>query len=284
MQRTLEALRAQTLQKDQWELLLIDNASKAVLSKNWDLSWHPYSKQIREDQLGLVNARLRGIFESIGDTLIFVDDDNVLQSDYLYQALLISKDWPMIGAWAGNIEGEFEEAPRPEISSLLPLLAIRNIKSIKWSNGGPNQNHAIPVGAGMCIRKHIAVVYSRVTANNPNRKMLDRQGATLASSGDTDLALTACDQGLGTGLFPQLSLIHLIPTKRVDIGYLIKLYEEVEFGHLLLYFLRGQRSDKPTVTSRVLTWYGILRSQGIQRQKLLAHKRARDRFLRIVRG
>src|SRR6266481_7107559 len=81
--RALEALKGQTLSKDQWELLLVDNASKENLAERFDLSWHPHARHIREDELGLTPARLRGITESIGKLLVFVDDDNVLSLDYL---------------------------------------------------------------------------------------------------------------------------------------------------------------------------------------------------------
>jgi hypothetical protein len=48
LRRVLDALKAQTLPKEQWELLLIDNASKEPLAESWDLSWHPHARHIRE--------------------------------------------------------------------------------------------------------------------------------------------------------------------------------------------------------------------------------------------
>ena len=69
--RALEALKQQTLPKEKWELLLIDNASKEVLSEKWILSWHPKARHIREEKLGLSHARMRAISESVGDILDF---------------------------------------------------------------------------------------------------------------------------------------------------------------------------------------------------------------------
>ena len=85
--RVLDSLAAQTLPKAQWELLLVDNASDDRLEPRWPLSWHSNARHVREDQLGLTAARLRGIRESRGDVLIYVDDDNVLAAD---QAWLMS--------------------------------------------------------------------------------------------------------------------------------------------------------------------------------------------------
>src|SRR5258706_13145188 len=83
LKRVLGALKAQTLPKEQWELLLIDNASKESISKLCDLTWHPQARHVREDELGLTAARLRGIAESMGNVLVFIDDDNLLEEDYL---------------------------------------------------------------------------------------------------------------------------------------------------------------------------------------------------------
>ena len=81
--RTLDGLRTQTLDRSAWELVLIDNASKEPLAGWVDLSWHPNARIVEESVLGVTPARMRGIAESVGNLLIFVDDDNVLAADYL---------------------------------------------------------------------------------------------------------------------------------------------------------------------------------------------------------
>src|SRR5216684_952182 len=92
----IEALCGQTLAKDCWEYLLIDNANNKELAGTIDLSWHPQARHVREEKLGLTHARLRGISESTGEILVFVDDDNVLEIDYLQQVVEIGNKYPMI--------------------------------------------------------------------------------------------------------------------------------------------------------------------------------------------
>jgi hypothetical protein len=53
-----------------------------------------------------------------------------------------------------------------------------------------------------------------------------------------DLALVAQDLGLGTGLFPQLVLTHLIPARRVQKDYLIELCESLAYSEYRLRRLR----------------------------------------------
>src|SRR5450755_3877223 len=112
LRRTLAALRNQTLPKDRWELLLIDNASEISLAREWDLSWHTNARHISEEELGISKARRRGMQESNCDVLLFVDDDNVLAPDYLSEALKLYKEWPRLGTWgSGTIVPEFEREP-----------------------------------------------------------------------------------------------------------------------------------------------------------------------------
>src|SRR5262245_54996167 len=49
--RVLEALCAQTLPLNQWELLLVDNASRQPIAPAWNLSWHPHARHVHEDRL-----------------------------------------------------------------------------------------------------------------------------------------------------------------------------------------------------------------------------------------
>ena len=115
LRRVLDALRAQTLPKEQWELLLVDNASHESLAGKWDLSWHPQARHLREEKTGLTHARLCGIAAAQGELLVFVDDDNVLRSDYLAACLKIASEHPHLGAWGGSCVAEYEIAPPEEL-------------------------------------------------------------------------------------------------------------------------------------------------------------------------
>ncbi len=83
LRRTLEGLRRQDIKKDDWELVVVDNACDPPFAKLADLGWHPRARVVCERTLGLTEARLRGLRESRGDLIVFVDDDNVLADNYL---------------------------------------------------------------------------------------------------------------------------------------------------------------------------------------------------------
>lgn len=237
IEKVLQALKKQTFPKHLWEFLLIDNASDQLLSEKIDLSWHPNARHIREEQLGLTHARIRGIKETATEVLVFVDDDNVLDSDFLELVWKINKDWSTIGVWGGQIKPEFEVPPPEWTKSYWSWLAIREFDQDKWSTPG-QQDEIILCGAGLCVRKIVAQKYVELVSNDSNRARLDRKGKLLTSCGDSDLALTAYDVGLGTGQFTSLKLSHLIPPSRLEEDYLLRLAEGLTYSGTILDYIR----------------------------------------------
>lgn len=232
-------LRRQTHPLDSWELVIVDNASTPPGIETSALSWHPNARVVPESQLGLTNARLRGIDETRGDLVVFVDDDNVLAADYLATAESIARQFSFLGAFGGNIAGRFERAPAPWALPYLRYLAIVEVTEPQWSNAIA-RNHCTPCGAGMCVRRSVAAAYARALRQDSTRRALDRVGESLSSGGDTDLALVACDIGLGVGLFPQLRVEHLMPAGRVQLDYLCDLVRENHRSQVILGALRGR--------------------------------------------
>jgi glycosyltransferase involved in cell wall biosynthesis len=236
--RVLTALQHQALSPNDWELLVIDNASDHDLSQELDLTWHPKARCIREETLGLTPARLKGIHEATGETLVFVDDDNVLDPDYLEIALSVGQEWPKLGAWGGQTIAEFAEPPPEWTKPYWGMLAIREFSEDRWSNFF-HQYQSTPVGAGLCIRRWIAQKYANTVQHQPERNLLGRTGQQLSAGDDTDLTYTVYDVGWGTGLFTNLKLLHLIPAQRLDEGYLLRLREGLTYSLTILDHLRG---------------------------------------------
>jgi glycosyltransferase involved in cell wall biosynthesis len=274
LERVLGALRGQSFPLARWELLLIDNKSEEPLFGRVDLSWHPQTRVVREEELGLTRARLRGIAGARGKLLVFVDDDNILRSDYLEQALKISMEWPKLGAWSGRVVPEYEVIPSRELEPYIWMLCIRPIEKDSWGNEGSFDS--TPWGAGMCVRKGVAVRYAVEIENDNLRASLDRKGADLGSTGDIDLALTSPALGLGTGVFKILEISHLIPSRRVQESYLLKLIEDTEAGSAAYNLSRGlKKPAKKPFVDRLVEEYKFLRASKLQRKIELAIRRGK---------
>lgn len=241
--RTLEALENQTLAQELWEVILVDNASQPPLKEKVDFEWHPHGKFIAEPELGLTNARKRAFASSRADLIVLVDDDNVLADDYLQNVLDISQNHPELGAWGASIEGEFEKPVPAWLERELIFLAVRPISkdSISLKQDPKFQT---PAGAGICVRRDVFEKYLSYLEGDSRRKKLDRKGSSLVSSGDTDLAMTAWDIGLGLANFQKLRLKHLIPGTRMSYPYLKKLHKSMGYSSYLLSYVRGESLDQ----------------------------------------
>jgi glycosyltransferase involved in cell wall biosynthesis len=231
--RVLQGLKEQDLPCSEWELLLIDNASRVPLAGTSDLSWHPHARCIVETEIGLTPARLRGIKESKGELLVFVDDDNVLAADYLKTTLALAQTYPHVGAWSGHIAPEFEIIPPEWSKRFWSYLALHPIEKSYWANITTDLSLP-PCGAGLSVRRQVAEAYATDVTGNAQRRAVDRKGQSLNSCGDTDLALTSCDLGLGYGKFVELRMIHLIPKERLSEAYLLRLEEGIAFSAAML--------------------------------------------------
>jgi len=275
LERVLAALRAQSLAMEAWELLLVDNASATPLGSVVDLSWQRRSMHVREERLGLTHARLRGIAESSGEILVFVDDDNVLHLDYLEQVQQIGEQRRVIGAWSGQLYAEFEVEPQPSVRPYLNIVGIRQFDHDEWSTFA----EPTPYGAGLCVRRSVAVAWAaRVHDGNPLRMALDPHGEELLRCGDIDLALTAGDIGLGTGVFTALRLTHIIPARRVQTDYLLKLQEGNGYSHEVLSAVRGQpQAPEPRWRIMGRRLRILLQRNKMRREFHLANDRGRQR-------
>jgi glycosyltransferase involved in cell wall biosynthesis len=237
LRRTLEALKTQTLAREQWELVLIDNASRERLADAWDLSWHPHGRHVREDEPGLTPSRLRGIRETGAELLIFVDDDNVLARDYLEHAVSMWRRHPHLGVFgAGVLHPEFEVQPDPELAPLLHLLAIRSVPSARWSNHLKDTD-CFPWGAGLCVQRETAERFSDLVQRLNAGSALGRRGEQLFCAEDDLFSWAAVEVGLGFGVFPELHLTHLISARRLGRPYFLRLIRGHGFSHGVLQFL-----------------------------------------------
>jgi glycosyltransferase involved in cell wall biosynthesis len=230
LERTLNGLKEQGLPTSCWELLIIDNATpnpQHVLS--FDFSWHPSTKIIREERLGLTWARIAGIQASQGEYLVFVDDDNVLHPNYLDNILEIFQQNPQLGAIGGKSLPEFEVEPESWVTLFYKCLALRDlgeevlISSHTGASQPPKQYPEFaPIGAGMALRRQAIEPYVNRILGDSSGVVLDRTGKSLSSGGDNDIVLTILNAGWEVGYFPQLELSHLMPASRLTKDYLAR--------------------------------------------------------------
>lgn len=279
--RCLAGLEAQTLPAERWELIIVDNASATERAPRPNLSWHPQARLVQEPKLGLTQARLCGIRQAVGGLLVLLDDDNVLDPNYLETAAHIAEQMPFLGSWSGQCRPEFEQPPPEWTRRYWGNLVIRQFDQDVWSNL-PRLAETMPCGAGLCVRRTVALRYATLHETGVREFQLDRAGDTLVSGGDNDLAACACDAGFGVGLISALRLTHLIPPERLTEDYLGRLAEGIYLSAVVLADMRSSRAD---VESYRVRWHEPLRAllkSGPHRTIQLAAIRGRRKGLALV--
>lgn len=252
LERTLVGLRAQTLPLEQWELILVDNGSRDSVAARFDLSWHVNGRHVVEPKLGLTPARLRGIRESAGGVLVFVDDDNVLAPDYLEVAHALFLSRPDLGCFgAARILPVFEEEPAPGLEPFTRCLALRD-EDEDMCPSVP-EDWSYPWGAGLVVRREVAVAYVKDVEASELKMQLDRRGSALNSCGDDEFSWVAIGMGLQRGVFRSLVVQHLIAAHRVQKDYLLALHESFGYSRALLLHTHGRKVLPPAPVDVGLT-------------------------------
>jgi glycosyltransferase involved in cell wall biosynthesis len=247
LQRTLVALRDQSLPSDLWETIIVDNASSRPLAKEqWPGIAPANARVVREPRPGLTYARQCGVRETGGPFLVFVDDDNVLAPDYLEYVLRIFTEHPRLGACGGRCVPEFAAVPPLWVHEFFPLLALRDygddpVISSEGSEGG-YPTRAAPIGAGMAMRREAMETWLN---SSPASALADRVGDELSSAGDNDIVLTLLAHGWHVGYFPELKLTHLIPATRLVPKYLERLNRGIQKSWMQVLTKHGANPWQP---------------------------------------
>lgn len=114
----LNSIAVQSVGKAVFELLIIDNnsndntanISQAFISNNPEMN----VRYVLESVQGLSNARNRGISEAMGEYLAFVDDDAILDTNYLKNLTQFIKEQPEVTALGGKIIAKYVDGGEPD--------------------------------------------------------------------------------------------------------------------------------------------------------------------------
>lgn len=248
--RALEAIDGQTLAKDRFEVIVVDNGSTPPLdATNLRGSAAMPLTVLRELRPGLGHARCAGIAVSRGEVLVFVDDDNFLDPDYLEQSIGIAHVSPRVGLFGGISRAELE-VPWPRWKQpVLPHLGVRNYGEQPITAFADEWGEWEPIGAGMVARREVAEKFVQMFQTLPDAHQLGRSGKALLSGEDTLFARAAHRCGFSCSYQPALRLTHYLKQSRMRIGYLTRLMA----GHGRSYVLLHRALGKPIPALKVRT-------------------------------
>ncbi len=215
---TLARIAQNTYPADQYEIILVNNNSTDSTEERCLQFQKEYPtvnyRYIIEKSQGLSYARNRGIRESHGEMLVFLDDDSFIGSNYLQRLADYLEQYPDTDAFGGRIKPRFESNQTPK------WLGKWSYSWVSAINKGDNvcifKGKSYPIGANMGI-KHSALPEGLFNT------ALGRSKGNLMGGEEKDLfnRLKAAHKTIY--YFPQIEVEHIIPEKRTTKEYIKKL-------------------------------------------------------------
>lgn len=223
--RLLDSLLAFRSFSSMHEVIIVDNNSMPPLSNNLVIEEFLLKKKnsrlIREEIPGLTSARIAGIKAAKYEWIVFFDDDNEPNSEYLMNAAHSISRYPNVGIWGpGNVKVQFLGIKNQWIHLHKNLFQERNEDIIRYGNKTSWQEY-YPYGTGLIGKKEILESYI-INVVNSVYTLTDRKGKSLSSGGDVQIVYTAIKNGFSVGVNPCLKLNHLIDSSKANLSYLRK--------------------------------------------------------------
>lgn len=248
-----------------WEIIVVNNASTDNTSEIAETEWRKYdhpSRKFRivdEKEPGLSYARQKGAKEALYKYIIFCDDDNWLDSFYLFNAFNIMESDPRIGALGGKSTAVTDDLKLPE-----GFESVQNGFAV-----GPQSLHQGDVsktcmlwGAGMVTRTELFL--KSFNTKYPSI-MVGRKGEALSSGEDTEFCFRLLLKGYKLFYDEKLTFIHFISKHRWSPEHIVRLslarekgkYDTMEMNkYSLLYKLVTTSSIlKPFIVIKISLGY-----------------------------
>lgn len=227
LKRCLNAVYALDVTAVNREVILVDNNSTVPLDTvpyiQEYLARIPEMQIITAKEQGLTFARMAGIEKAKGNYVLFFDDDNDPDHNYLQELKRLNSQYPQVAAWGpGNVWVDFTDGVDEKIKPLaMPVFQERHDGKITYASERSWQS-CYPYGTGLCLE--ITLLKEYIAGVKQGKFTLsDRKGNQMSSGGDTQMVLFCISKGAAAGVSPELKIKHMIPGKRANLAYLKRL-------------------------------------------------------------
>ena len=222
---TLEALQKQhfTATPVSWEVILVDNASTdntaQLTTEVWNRNPVTDLKILREEKPGLMEARKKGLAGAVYDIVSFIDDDNWVEPGWIQKVAEIFSMNENIGACGGKSEAVFEKTKPEWFDEYQNSFAV----GIQAEQSGIiDDKKGFLWGAGLSFRK---ILWQDLQQRGFKNLTLGREGKKITAGEDTELCYAIRLLGYHLYYRHDLTLKHFMPGNRMNIIYLVKIFE-----------------------------------------------------------
>lgn len=202
---------------DRYEIIVVDNgstdATAAVVKDAQDREPKRKINYIREERLGLHNARHAGVWAAKGDILVFTDDDATFVPGWLRAYAEAFESHPEMAAAGGPIRPSWEGPPPKWLLEFIGDAKTFGMFSLMETDGDFRLDPQIVFfGVNMAIRRNVLIEQGGF---NP-----EAFGDLWLGDGETGLNYKLRDHKMLIGYLPEALVYHHIPTTRMTVEYL----------------------------------------------------------------
>ncbi|MCD7976214.1 MAG: glycosyltransferase [Tannerellaceae bacterium] len=215
----LDSLRFQALSSELFEIIMVNNKStdntEEIISNYIKEFPDIPLKYFMESSQGISYARNRGIQESRGDIIVFLDDDETIDPDFLEGVLDFFTNHPDAGITAGPVIPVYEDVKPAWLTPFISRAITGeynkgdHIKLLKGKDY-PGTGHA-------CFRKELFYKYGIF---NPD---LGRKGNSVLGAEDKDFFLRLIKGGEKCYYLPIAKIYHHLPAEKMSVDFFVKI-------------------------------------------------------------
>jgi len=229
--QVLNALARQSLAPAEFEIVVVDNKSTVPLFETPEAiealdiltSRGVAFRVVREERQGLTFARRAGVSAAAAETVVFLDDDNVVCEGYLQSGCEAMRA-AEVGLLISRVSPVYEKFPSPAFHRRRHLLAINESHGVVGICWPPEEILCPSLGAGLWIRRQL---FEDIQTEHGETLLPDRVGDRLISGGDIELGIHVGVRGYGRKYVPALIVEHHIPAVRLQPAYFYRLIDGI---------------------------------------------------------
>jgi len=217
--QTLKSVCEQNFPAGDYEIVVVDNNSTDNTANICEQYRQKYSDKqffyFKETNQGFSFALNRGIKESRGEYIIFVDDDETINPNHLEQLDKYLKEYPQAELIASPVNPIYENG-EPEWMSHFTQRLIGgyfnqgNKVKILDANHYPGTGHTI-------IKRELYEKYGHYNTE------LGRKGTSLIGAEDKDMFNRLKNNGISAYYFPDIPIYHHIPASKTTDDFFNRL-------------------------------------------------------------
>jgi len=233
LEKTLWYLSKLNIQGLSCELVLVDNNSTdgglALTQQYWQSAGSPFPLvAVMEPTPGLSFARKAGVQKAQGAIVVFCDDDNWLNVDFIQSvAVDFKRDSKIAVVGARGLRVAGSKAPH-WFESVEEFYAVGS----RQANAGVVET---VYGAGIAVRRDLLLDYYQLFKG----VLTGRTGKQLSSGEDTEICLALQWMGYQIYSNPQNTFQHAIPEDRFTPSYVYRLVDAMAKSQLRIEGLRS---------------------------------------------